>query len=224
MSKEYLWVGKLDKNTKVVVFNPLEEGETDAIISHSLLVKKVLLGPCKDSQELNVIEIETEGYLDDEIKTTLCCLQSTDDKKFDQCSVDLLVTHNEAKFTLVEGSGPITIFGQHLAEYLEDEIISENGDEEAEEEQVSLELTGKKRKGKKTGGLPKKIAKMEVSHEEEDNEDEDEDEDEEEQVTPEKLKKKGGSIKKEKMDISAMKEKEKDGKVSKKKEKMRKKL
>ncbi|XP_022241560.1 nucleoplasmin-like protein ANO39 [Limulus polyphemus] len=159
MSKEYLWVGKLDKNTKVVVFNPLEEGETDAIISHSLLVKKVLLGPCKDSQELNVIEIETEGYLDDEIKTTLCCLQATNDKKFDQCSIDLLVTHNEAKFSLVEGSGPVTIFGQHLAEYLEDEIISEDGDEEAEEEEVSPELTGKKRKEKKLLDYQKRLQK-----------------------------------------------------------------
>ncbi|XP_067125784.1 nucleophosmin-like [Centruroides vittatus] len=229
--KEFFWACKLDKSRREGFFCP----ETKKKLTHSLLLKKIVLGPCRDSEcEVNVIEIETTDYEDNDITATLAILQSTKEKRFAETQLDIMVPRQLVKLKLVEGSGPVSIFGHHITvfpDYSDDDDDDEEDEEEQNEEKedeiemkskkvspvdvVSEKLT-KKRKVSKSDGLPKKIPKMEVDDDcDQDDEADDESEDDddyEQESSPEKPKKRIETPSKK--TIKATPSKNKDKKVS----------
>lgn len=173
--------GKLDKAHKEVIFNPKETE-----LSHSLLLKRIILGPCKDAEcELNTIEIETTGYQNEDVKGTIAILYPSKETRCDMASLELMIPKTKVKLRLQEGSGPITIYGHHITGLPDDDIVE---NEEIEEESIETKVKkgppdmsdklSKKRKFSKSDELPKKVPKMDIDEDDDDYEEEEEEEDE----------------------------------------------
>ncbi|XP_023239951.1 nucleoplasmin-like protein ANO39 [Centruroides sculpturatus] len=175
IQKEFFWACKLDKTHRECFFSPVVKKN----LAHSLLLKRIVLGPCRDSEcEVNVVEIETTDYEDNVITATLAVLQSTREKRFAETQLDIMIPRQQVTLKLVEGSGPVSIFGHHVTvfpDYSDDDDDDYDDEEDEEEEQneekedeikmktkkVSLvdvsEKLPKKRKVSKSDGLPKKV-------------------------------------------------------------------
>ena len=110
--EEYLWSCTLSKAAKEYVWAPEdpadaeEDDENDPNVKpgHKLLVKNAILMPSAKADEVNIVQIESEGY-NEKVVVPICALKGGSDY---QQYVDLLVP-NKVKFTLIHGEGPINL-------------------------------------------------------------------------------------------------------------------
>ncbi|CAB4059305.1 unnamed protein product [Lepeophtheirus salmonis] len=128
--QEFVWSGTLDiKNPKRNWSPPNSDSEdiNDSII-HKLRIKNAFL-KCKPKKEdeFNKIELETTGYIEEEIKCPLVMMKSSSNFLH---TVDLSYNRS-VKFTLTEGSGAIHLVGSNILEF-------GNGKEEQEDVGVGV--------------------------------------------------------------------------------------
>merc|ERR1711872_176417 len=101
-------------------------------MGHKLLIKSALLMPTAKKDEVNIVQIESEGYNKEKVKVPILAMKGGNDL---QTYVDMLVPNN-AKLTLIKGEGPIHLIGSHVIEFFDNmagEADSEGEDEEMEE-------------------------------------------------------------------------------------------
>ncbi|XP_059174354.1 nucleoplasmin-like protein ANO39 isoform X2 [Physella acuta] len=241
---EYFWSMELNASNKTytwMVSNQDLDDDDEDFIEHTVFLKLACLGATAVPKEQNVVMLESLGG-DGEVKKGVIVNLTRGESNMTQ--LDLTIAGKVgATFTLVEGSGPVFISGNHLLEYPKDEdlfdqsqteseVSEEEGEEEEEEENVEEENGKKssKRKASVTKPTKQKKPKMDVDDEDDDEEEEDEveeddddedDEDYEETVMVKKGRKgkDNGAKKAEKVKAKPVKEVKEVKKVVKKSKK-----
>merc|ERR1712013_965043 len=116
---------------------------------HKLLIKSAILMPSAKADEVTIVQIESEGYNKQKVVVPICAMKGGSDL---QQYVDLLVPSN-AKFTLLQGEGPINLLGSHCVDFFgynrDTEADSEEEDDDVGEDEVAME-EGTEKGDKKT--------------------------------------------------------------------------
>merc|ERR1712013_127165 len=115
---------------------------------HKLLIKSAILMPSAKADEVTIVQIESEGYNKQKVVVPICAMKGGSDL---QQYVDLLVPSN-AKFTLLQGEGPINLLGSHCVDffgYNRDTEADSEEEEDAGEDEVAME-EGTEKGDKKT--------------------------------------------------------------------------
>merc|ERR1712181_200763 len=100
--KEYTWAPEEPVKEE-------EDLEDDTKPVHKLLIKSAILMPTAKKDDINIVEIESEGYNQEKVKVPILAMRAGNDL---QTYVDILVPSN-AKLTLVKGEGPVHLVGSH---------------------------------------------------------------------------------------------------------------
>merc|ERR550517_1978722 len=83
--------------------------------------------PTAKKDDINIVEIESEGYNQEKVKVPILAMRAGTDL---QTYVDILVPSN-AKLTLVKGEGPVHLIGSHCIDF----FASMDGEGETEDEE-----------------------------------------------------------------------------------------
>jgi len=121
VEEEYLWSCTLTGSNKEFTWSPEdpsdtnEEDEKDPSVKpgHRLLIKSAILMPTAKTDEVTIVQIESEGYNKKKVIVPICAMKGGSD--FTQY-VDLLVP-SHAKLTLLQGEGPINLVGSHCVDF-----------------------------------------------------------------------------------------------------------
>merc|ERR1719234_2547221 len=90
--------------------------------------------PTAKRDDINIVEIESEGYNQEKVKVPILAMRGGSDL---QTYVDILVPSN-AKLTLIKGEGPVHLIGSHCIDF----FASMDGEAD-EEEEDEMEVKGK---------------------------------------------------------------------------------
>merc|ERR1712126_493768 len=123
-----------------------EDTDEEGKPTHKLLIKSALLMPTAKKDEVNIVEIESEGYNKEKVKVPILAMKGGNDL---QTYVDLLVPNN-AKLTLIKGEGPIHLIGSHCIDFFDN--MAGEADSEGEDEE--MEVSQEKGKAKDTSASP----------------------------------------------------------------------
>jgi len=140
-SEEFLWSCDLTAAKKEYSWapqDPVKEGEDtdeEGKPTHKLLIKSAILMPTAKKDEVNIVEIESEGYNKEKVKVPILAMKGGNDL---QTYVDLLVPNN-AKLTLIKGEGPIHLIGSHCIDFFDNMAGEADSEGEDEEMEVSQE-------------------------------------------------------------------------------------
>merc|ERR1719447_1445238 len=93
--------------------------------------------PTAKKDEVNMVEIESEGYNKEKVKVPILAMKGGNDL---QTYVDILVPNN-AKLTLIKGEGPIHLIGSHCIEFFDS--MAGEADSEGEDEVDNKEKKAK---------------------------------------------------------------------------------
>merc|ERR1719234_1113778 len=88
--------------------------------------------PTAKKDDINIVEIESEGYNQEKVKVPILAMRGGTDL---QTYVDILVPSN-AKLTLIKGEGPVHLIGSHCIDF----FASMDGEADDDDE---MEVKGK---------------------------------------------------------------------------------
>merc|ERR1719376_923892 len=91
--------------------------------------------PTAKKDDINIVEIESEGYNQEKVKVPILAMRGGTDL---QTYVDILVPSN-AKLTLIKGEGPVHLIGSHCIDF----FASMDGEGDTEDEDDEMEVKGK---------------------------------------------------------------------------------
>merc|ERR1711970_1694798 len=165
--QEYLWSCSLSGSSKEYTWNPedpadtAEDDEKDPSVKpgHRLLIKAAVLMPSAKVDEVTIVQIESEGYKKEKVVVPICAMKGGQNL---HQYVDVLVP-TQAKFSLLQGEGPIHLVGSHCVDFFgyretEEDAEDESAEEDAEMEGVEEKSTAedKKKTPSKESGDEKK--------------------------------------------------------------------
>ncbi|KAM3956504.1 nucleoplasmin-like protein isoform 2-T2 [Aphomia sociella] len=130
MSDEYFYGATLSASHQSETWDP--EAKAEYPRTNKLLIRQALLGPDAKSDELNVVQVETMS-LQDSVKIPVAVLKAGETR---HARLDIEFPDAPVTFTLIQGSGPVHLIGQHLLGALVDEFEEM---EEMEEEMLDEE-------------------------------------------------------------------------------------
>ncbi|CAG9794936.1 unnamed protein product [Diatraea saccharalis] len=130
MSDEYFYGVTLSASHQSETWDP--EAKAEYPRSNKLLIRQALLGPDAKPDELNVVQVETMS-LQDSIKIPVAVLKAGETR---HARLDIEFPDAPVTFTLIQGSGPVHLIGQHLLGALVEEFEDM---EEMEEEMLDEE-------------------------------------------------------------------------------------
>merc|ERR1711875_42214 len=154
VEEEYLWSCTLSGSAKEYTWAPddpadvADDDEKDPSVKpgHRLLIKAAVLMPSAKTDEVTIIQIESEGYNKEKVVVPICAMKGG--HNYHQY-VDLLVP-SQAKFTLLQGEGPINLVGSHCVDFFGYRETEDDDDEdESAEEDVDKEKGDDAEDGKK---------------------------------------------------------------------------
>ncbi|BFZ01853.1 hypothetical protein BsWGS_04892 [Bradybaena similaris] len=191
---EYFWSVVLSSEKRSVTWTISENAEEDddaddLDLVHMLFLRSAVLGGNAVAGEQNIVVLQSTGEDGKSQKGAIAHLTRGQNP---MTPLDITIPGKiGATFILSEGSGPVTIAGNHLVEFKEDDLMDDTQMDELSADENEDELGGsgdesddiKDKKGAKRKATPKTTkqkqkAKMDV---EDDQSGEDEDEDEEEE-------------------------------------------
>jgi len=119
--QEYLWSCTLSGSAKEYTWNPedpadtAEDDEKDPSVKpgHRLLIKAAVLMPSAKMDEVTIVQVESEGYKKEKVVVPICAMKGGQNL---HQYVDLLLP-TQAKFTLLQGEGPIHLVGSHCVDF-----------------------------------------------------------------------------------------------------------
>jgi len=161
--QEYFWGAQLSKKVQSFKWSPQVEDEFRDEMQNILFLKRAVLGVEAVEGERNIIEVQCKNMEDETEKHPILSLTLG---LQDHCDVELTFKEmEEVTFTLVAGTGPIHLVGQHYLETIrepdmdgtdmDDEEEDEDEDLEAIEEEEEEKAPGKKRKNTSSPGKAK---------------------------------------------------------------------
>lgn len=169
MADEYFYGITLSAINSTETWDPETKAE-EYPRNNKLLVRQAILGPDAKDGEFNVVQVETMS-MRDSIKIPVAVLKAGETR---HARLDLEFPDAPVTFTLIQGSGPVHLIGQHLLgalveefedmEEMEEEMLDEEeGDEQHDDEDDEDGPKGKKAKlsnnAKGKSPAPKKNAK-----------------------------------------------------------------
>jgi len=136
-SEEFLWSCELSAANKDYAWAPevTWDPEDDTKPVHKLLIKSAILMPIAKKDDINIVQIESEGYNQEKVKVPVLAMRGGTDL---QTYVDILVPSN-AKLTLIKGEGPVHLIGSHCIDF----FASIDGEADDEDEDDEMEVKGK---------------------------------------------------------------------------------
>merc|ERR1719209_1820419 len=137
-----------------------EDDEKDPSVKpgHRLLIKAAVLMPSAEKDEVTIVQIESEGYKKEKVVVPICAMKGGQNL---HQYVDLLVP-TQAKFSLLQGEGPINLVGSHCVDFFGYRETDEDEDESAEED---TEMDGVEETGDKSNDAKKKTPAKESGDE-----------------------------------------------------------
>ncbi|XP_033633230.1 nucleoplasmin-like protein ANO39 isoform X1 [Asterias rubens] len=189
MSKEYFWGDELSGSKKDIKWNPsFEDDDDDDIdiegIQHFLFLKQAVLGANAEEGERNVVEITTENFEGDDVKQPLFSLKLG----LNESSILDIAIQPPVTLSLVSGTGPVYLSGQHMIEISADDDDDEDEmDEEDFETKINPDniiTNSKKRQISTSESIAKK---MKLSKEEQNDDDDDDDDDDDVEEVDEEM-------------------------------------
>ncbi|OWR52068.1 nucleoplasmin-like protein isoform X1 [Danaus plexippus] len=153
MSDEYFYGVTLSSSHQSETWDP--EAKAEYPRSNKLLIRQALLGPDAKPDELNVVQVETM-CLQESIKIPVAILKVGETR---QARLDIEFPDAPVTFTLIQGSGPVHLIGQHLLgalveefedmEEMEEEMLDEEEGEDSQfkEDDNKRKASSGKRKG-----------------------------------------------------------------------------
>jgi len=154
MEKSYFWSTTLDGDKKEFKWEGLTviDEEDGTTTHHTLSIRQAVLSADAKDGEVNIIEMEVEGYKDKKNKIPIYIGKATHPYVN---TLDVLIEDVEATFRLVKGSGPVYLTGTHQVERsimggaddddIEDSMVEEDGDEEEDLEEEQEDMPPKKK-------------------------------------------------------------------------------
>uniref|UniRef100_A0A6M2DT26 Putative nucleoplasmin isoform 2 danaus plexippus plexippus n=1 Tax=Xenopsylla cheopis TaxID=163159 RepID=A0A6M2DT26_XENCH len=135
MADEYFYGITLSGAGATEIWDPETKAE-EYPRTNKLVLRQALLGHEAKEGEYNVVQVETMS-IRDTVKTPVAVLKVGESR---QCRLDLEFPDYPVTFTLIQGSGPVHLHGQHLfgalveefedMEEMEEELLVEEEDEE----------------------------------------------------------------------------------------------
>merc|ERR1712142_165211 len=154
IEEEFLWTCTLSGENKEYTWAPddaevAEEGddekERSAKPNHKLLVKSAILMPSAKAEEVTIVQIESEGYKKEKVIVPICAMKGGSNY---QQYIDLLVP-SKAKFSLLQGAGPINLLGSHWVDFFGYKDMDADSEEEDEVAEEDVDMDEGKGKGDK---------------------------------------------------------------------------
>ncbi|XP_026462310.1 nucleoplasmin-like protein isoform X3 [Ctenocephalides felis] len=152
MADEYFYGITLSGAGATEVWDPETKAE-EYPRTNKLVLRQALLGHEAKEGEYNVVQVETMS-IRDTVKTPVAVLKVGESR---QCRLDLEFPDYPVTFTLIQGSGPVHLHGQHLfgalveefedMDEMEEELLDEEEDEDQADEDQEEE-DGPKKKAK----------------------------------------------------------------------------
>merc|ERR1711982_98188 len=141
MGKEYTWNPEDPADTA-------EDDEKDPSVKpgHRLLIKAAILMPSAKTDEVTIVQVESEGYKKEKVVVPICAMKGGQNL---HQYVDLLVPSSQAKFTLLQGEGPINLVGSHCVDFFGYRETEDDDEDESAEEDVDKEKGDEAEDGKK---------------------------------------------------------------------------
>ena len=116
VEEEFLWSCTLTGSSKEFTWAP-EDPATDEFtcfcFSHTLLVKNAVLMPSATTDEVSLIQVETEGYNKTKVVVPVVAMMGGRDYN---SYIDLQIP-KKATFKLIQGEGPISLVGSHCVDF-----------------------------------------------------------------------------------------------------------
>uniref|UniRef100_A0A6M2DT32 Nucleoplasmin core domain-containing protein n=1 Tax=Xenopsylla cheopis TaxID=163159 RepID=A0A6M2DT32_XENCH len=150
MADEYFYGITLSGAGATEIWDPETKAE-EYPRTNKLVLRQALLGHEAKEGEYNVVQVETMS-IRDTVKTPVAVLKVGESR---QCRLDLEFPDYPVTFTLIQGSGPVHLHGQHLfgalveefedMEEMEEELLVEEEDEEQSDEEQDEEDGPKKK-------------------------------------------------------------------------------
>merc|ERR1711934_1240186 len=113
-----------------------EDLEDDSKPVHKLLIKSAILMPAAKKDDINIVQIESEGYNQEKVKVPVLAMRGGTDL---QTYVDILVL-SKAKLTLIQGEGPVHLIGSHCIDFFGS--VDEEADTEDEDDEMEVKRKG----------------------------------------------------------------------------------
>lgn len=132
MSYEYFYGVTLSSTHQSETWDP--EAKAEYSRSNKLLIRQALLGPDAKNDELNVVQVEAMS-LQESIKMPVAVLKVGEQR---HVRLDIEFPDAPVTFTLIQGSGPVHLIGQHLL----GDLVEEFEDMEEMEEEMMDEEEG----------------------------------------------------------------------------------
>merc|ERR1719516_115385 len=153
VEEEYLWSCTLSGSAKEYTWAPddpadvADDDEKDPSVKpgHRLLIKSAILMPSAKTDEVTIVQIESEGYNKRKVIVPFCAMKGGSDL---QKYIDLLVP-DKAKITLLQGEGPINLVGSHCVDFFGYRDVDADSEEEDEPAEEDAEMEEVKDKGDK---------------------------------------------------------------------------
>merc|ERR1711970_768286 len=125
-------------------------GEKDPSVKpgHRLLIKAAVLMPSAKVNEVTIVQVESEGYKKEKVVVPICAMKGGQNL---HQYVDLLLP-TQAKFSLLQGEGPIHLVGSHCVDFFgyretdDDDAEDDSAEEDAEIEGDEVKASEDKKK------------------------------------------------------------------------------
>merc|ERR1712133_61744 len=135
--QEYFWGAKVTKKEPSFKWNPQVEEEFRDEMQNILFLKRAVLGVDAVDGERNIVEVQCKNMEDESEKHPILSLTLGQQ---DHCDVELTFKQmEEVTFTLIAGSGPVHLVGQHYLETIRESDMDGTDMEEEDEEDEELE-------------------------------------------------------------------------------------
>lgn len=153
--QEYFWGAVLSKDKPTFKWNPQVEDEFRDEMQNILFLKRAVLGVSAVEGERNMIEVECKNMEEETEKHPILSLTLG---LQDHCDVELTFKQmEEVTFSLVAGTGPIHLVGQHYLETIRDPEMDATDMDDEEEEDEDLEAIEEEEEEEKAPGKKRKI-------------------------------------------------------------------
>merc|ERR1712002_188699 len=102
---------------------------------HRLLIEAAVLMPSAKEDEVTIVQIESEGYKKEKVVVPICAMKGGQNL---HQYVDLLVP-TQAKFSLLQGEGPIHLVGSHCVDFFGYRETEDDAEDESAEEDTEMD-------------------------------------------------------------------------------------
>ena len=119
--KDFLWSCSLSAKKKTYTWDPELHYRPGWTMSHYLLIKSAIMKPGVKEGEVNIVQVEVEGYnkIKRKVVTPLVAMKAGTDYQT-RINIPFSPNHGEhkkVKLKLIQGQGPISLNGTHTVDF-----------------------------------------------------------------------------------------------------------